>query len=250
MHRFFIANFDPTDRAIAIVDPVARQLRTVLRVTPGDRISVFDGSGGEWELEIEHVGKTDVSASLVSAIKPVPSPSKQVTLLLGLARPERIELAIQKCTELGATRFIPVTSERVQGGNTGTPSDKRLERWRRIAVEATEQSGRVTVPELTNPMPLSEAVKQVTIEQPLLCLWEESDSRSTSLQSALRKNSGSEKLAALIGPPGGLSSDEVDEITSTGADLVTMGPRILRSETAAITVMSAILLDSGDLGGA
>ena len=247
MHRFFIANFDPTDRAIAIVDPVARQLRTVLRVTPGDRISVFDGSGGEWELEIEHVGKTDVSASLVSAIKPVPLPSKQVTLLLGLARPERIELAIQKCTELGATRFIPVTSERVQGGNT---SDKRLERWRRIAVEATEQSGRVTVPELTNPMPLSEAVKQVTIEQPLLCLWEESDSRSTSLQSALRKNSGSEKLAALIGPPGGLSSDEVDEITSTGADLVTMGPRILRSETAAITVMSAILLDSGDLGGA
>jgi len=250
MHRFYIPDFDPTDRAVAISNPVARQLKTVLRATPGDRISVFDGSGGEWELEIEHVGKTEVSASLVSAIKPIRSPSKQVTLLLGLARPERIELAIQKCTELGATSFIPVMSERVQGGNTGEPSDKRLERWRRITVEASEQSGRVTVPELSDPMPLREAVKLVTEEKPLLCLWEESDSRSNSLQSALHKHSNNEKLAALIGPPGGLSSDEVEEITSAGADLVTMGPRILRSETAAITVMSAILFESGDLGGA
>lgn len=131
MHRFYIPNVDipgfdapnteatsieATQRAIKLDGPVARQLKTVLRAETGDRIGLFDGSGSEWEVEINHVSRAAVSTMLVSAVKPVPEPSVKVTMLLGLARPERIELAIQKCTELGAVRFMPVMSERVQGG--------------------------------------------------------------------------------------------------------------------------------------
>ncbi|MGY8881645.1 MAG: RsmE family RNA methyltransferase, partial [Dehalococcoidia bacterium] len=136
MHRFYVPDIDATDRSISLDGSIARQLKTVLRADTGEHIRLFDGSGSEWEVEIDHVGKNDVSTTLVSAVRPVAEPVSKVTMLLGLARPERIELAIQKCTELGAVRFVPVMSERVQGGNTGMPSDKRLERWQRIAIEA------------------------------------------------------------------------------------------------------------------
>jgi len=249
MHRFYVPDIDATDRSISLDGVVARQLKTVLRADTGDYIRVFDGSGSEWELEIDHVAKNEVSTTLVSAIKPVAEPSAKVTMLLGLARPERIELAIQKCTELGAVRFVPVLSERVQGGNTGSPSEKRLERWQRIAIEAAEQSGRATVPVVEQPTPIMDAIPDVIAEQPLLCMWEELAEDSQSLSSALKSlDADQSNLAALIGPPGGFSEEEATLIRTAGAKLVTLGARVLRSETAAITVMSAILYELGDLG--
>lgn len=250
------------NRMISLDGPTARQLKAVLRAAPGDRIRLFDGSGSEWEVEIDHVGKNEVLAKLISAAEPVPEPSVRVTVLLGLARPERIELAIQKCTELGAARFMPVMTERVQGGATGTPSANRLARWRRIAIEAAEQSGRVTVPPVDDPLPVMDAVSRQLADQPLLCLWEEQASESLPLREVLSEIKSSEpkeadtsdapgpaKLSVLIGPPGGFSEREAGAIQSAGARLVTLGPRVLRSETAAIAVMSAIVYEMGDLGG-
>ncbi len=270
MHRFYVPNIDipgfdapnteatsieATQRAIKLDGPVARQLKTVLRAETGDRIRLFDGSGSEWEVEIDHISKAAVSTMLVSAVKPVPEPSVKVTMLLGLARPERIELAIQKCTELGAVRFMPVMSERVQGGATGSPSANRLDRWQRIAIEAAEQSGRATVPTVESPLPVMDAVNQQLADRPLFCMWEEQADKSLPLSEALKAlnltgtNKGDTlELAALIGPPGGFSKREATAIRSAGADLVTLGPRVLRSETAAIAVMSAILYELGDLG--
>ena len=250
MHRFYVPDIDASDRSLILDGSIARQLRTVLRVDIGERIRLFDGSGSEWEVEVDHLGKGTVSTTLISAIQPVPEPRASVTMLLGLARPERIELAIQKCTELGAIRFVPVISERVQGGNTGAPSAKRLERWQRIAIEAAEQSGRATVPTVETPMPVLEAVKHVVELQPVLCMWEEVADESQPLSAVLRSfGSGSARLAALIGPPGGFTEEEVTAIQEVGANLVTLGARVLRSETAAVAVMSAILYELGDLGG-
>jgi 16S rRNA (uracil1498-N3)-methyltransferase len=250
MHRFYVPDIDATDRSISLDGAIARQLKTVLRAEAGEHVRLFDGSGSEWEVEIDHVGKNEVSTTLVSAIKPVAEPTAQVTMLLGLARPERIELAIQKCTELGAVRFVPVLSERVQGGNTGSPSAKRLERWQRIAIEAAEQSGRATVPTVEAPISIMDAISQVIPDQPLLCMWEELADESQSFSTALKSlDADQPKLAALIGPPGGFSEQEAASIREAGATLVTLGARVLRSETAAIAVMSAILYELGDLGG-
>ena len=272
MHRFYVpdAALPPADapgadtskRSISLDGPVARQLKTVLRAESGDRIGLFDGSGCEWEVEIDHIGRSKVSAKLISAVTPVPEPSVRITMLLGLARPERIELAIQKCTELGAAGFVTVMSERVQGGTTGTPSANRLERWQRIAIEAAEQSGRATVPAVDAPLPVQEAVNRQLADRPVLCMWEEQADKSLTLSGALRAlksrdSTGANKgdmpelaeLAVLIGPPGGFSEREATAIRGAGAELVTLGPRVLRSETAAIAVMSAILYEMGDLGG-
>jgi 16S rRNA (uracil1498-N3)-methyltransferase len=250
MHRFYVPDIDTTGRSISLDGLVARQLKTVLRAEVGERIRLFDGSGSEVEVEIDHVGKSEISTTLISGVQPVPEPSVKVTMLLGLARPERIELAIQKCTELGAVSFLPVASERVQGGNTVTPSAKRLERWQRIAIEAAEQSGRARVPNVESPIPLMDAVQQTIKDQPLLCMWEELADQSQPLSTTLKSLDGdSRRIAALIGPPGGFSQSEAIAIREAGARLVTLGPRVLRSETAAITVMSAILYEMGDLGG-
>ena len=190
-----------------------------------------------------------IAATLIAAVKPSVSPSINVTMLLGLAKPERIELAIQKCTELGATQFIPVISERVQGSKTGTPSEKRLFRWQRIAIEAAEQCGRVSVPTVQPSMLLMDAVCKVLDNQPLFCMWEEISEQTQSLKSALRNISKSQsEIAMLIGPPGGFTPNEVASMIKVGANLVTLGERVLRSETAAIAVLSATLYESGDLG--
>lgn len=153
-------------------------------------------------------------------------------------------------------------SERVQGGATGTPSANRLERWRRIAIEAAEQSGRATLPTVDAPLPVLEAVNRHLVDRPMLCMWEEQPAGSLPLSEALKSieslndrradvsNSlGFTALSALIGPPGGFSEREAKAIQGAGARLVTLGPRVLRSETAAIAVMSAILYEMGDLGG-
>ena len=250
MHRFYVPDIEATDRSISLDGAIARQLKTVLRTDTGEHIRLFNGSGSEWEVEIDHVGKNEVSTKLVFAINPAAEPITKITMLLGLARPERIELAIQKCTELGATRFVPVISERVQGGNTGTPSAKRLERWQRIAIEAAEQSGRATVPTVEAPISIMNTIAETVSAQPLLCMWEEIAHESQSLNTALKSlDKNQPELAALIGPPGGFSEQEATLIREAGATLVTLGPRVLRSETAAIAVMSAILYERGDLGG-
>ena len=250
MHRFYVHDLDPTERSIYLDGSIARQLKKVLRADVADHIRLFDGSGSEWEVEIDHVGKNEVSTTLVSAVQPAAEPASKITMMLGLAKPERVELAIQKCTEIGAVRFIPVISERVQGGNTSVPSNKRLERWQRIAIEAAEQSGRATVPIIEAPAQLMDAVQAIINEQPLLCMWEDLNDESKPLRQVLQSiDTDSQQLTALIGPPGGFSANEATSIREVGAQLVTLGSRVLRSETAAITVISAILYELGDLGG-
>ena len=186
MHRFYVHDLDPTERSIYLDGSIARQLKKVLRADVADHVRLFDGSGSEWEVEIDHVGKNEVATTLVSAVQPAAEPASKITMMLGLAKPERVELAIQKCTEIGAVRFIPVISERVQGGNTSVPSNKRLERWQRIAIEAAEQSGRATVPIIEAPAQLMDAVRAIINEQPLLCMWEELNDESKPLRQVLQ----------------------------------------------------------------
>ncbi|MDA1279688.1 MAG: 16S rRNA (uracil(1498)-N(3))-methyltransferase [Chloroflexi bacterium] len=259
MHRFYLPNIAfpaihdldnvESQLSISLDSPIIRQLKTVLRIETGDRIRLFNGSGSEWEVEIDRIGNNNIVARSIVSIEPVAEPSVRITVLLGLARAERIELAIQKCTELGAARFQPVISERVQGGNTGSPSANRLERWQRIAVEATEQCGRATVPVVEAPVPIMEAVAAEVVDRPLFCMWEAQSDLVKPLRTALQSCHDVRELAFLVGPPGGFGEQEAVAIRDAGAVLVSLGPRVLRSETAAIAVMSAILYEFDDLGG-
>ena len=205
MHRFYVPDIDTSGQVITLKGSIARQIKNVLRIEAGDRVQLFNGTGDEWEAEISRVGKNEISTTLISTIKTIPEPSTKITMILGLARPERIELAIQKCSELGAVKFIPVISERVQGGNSATPSPQRLKRWQRIAIESAELSRRAVIPLIAQPISLMEAINQTLIKQNILCMWEESSDESKSLRAALKSlKKHPDGLTALIGPPGGL----------------------------------------------
>ena len=168
MHRFYVPDIDATRQIIPLRGSIARQIRNVLRIEVGKRVRLFNGVGSEWEAEISRIGKDEISTTLISMVEAIPEPSIKITMLLGLARPERIELAIQKCSELGAVKFIQIISERVQGANSRTPSVKRLERWKRIAVESAELSGRTIIPSVGQPISLMDAVNQALITENLL----------------------------------------------------------------------------------
>ncbi|MEX0761572.1 MAG: 16S rRNA (uracil(1498)-N(3))-methyltransferase [Dehalococcoidia bacterium] len=249
MHRFFVPAEAFHEGEVTLPAPVAEQVRRVLRLGPGDEVAVFDGSGAEWTATLTSVDRSGATARLGEPRTPGVEPPVEIAILLAVVRAERFEMVLQKGTELGASRFTPVVSERVQGGDAAAVSAKRLERWRRIVTEAAEQSGRVIVPQIDEPLPLQAAIQAAVVGGPVVLLWEED--RSQGLRSALRPvvAAGPSKMALVIGPVGGLADHEVRAAEEAGAVVAGMGQRVLRTETAAIAALTATLYELGLLGG-
>jgi 16S rRNA (uracil1498-N3)-methyltransferase len=158
-----------------------------------------------------------------------------------------MEFVLQKSTELGAARFQPVLTERVQAKDSHI-TDNRLARWQKIIVEAAEQSGRAKVPGILPVCDMANAVARLAVEGPAVLLWEEEGQKN--LRTALRESLSrqSRHLALFIGPVGGLSVAEVASARSAGAITAGLGRRILRAETAPVTALSALMYEAGELG--
>ncbi len=236
---------------MTLPEHAAYQARVVLRLRPGDSVTVFDGGGCEWPAELTRVDSTSVAGELGEAVFSDVEPACEVTLLLALVRPERFEMALQKATELGAWGFQPVVSSRVQASDVRAASPSRLARWRRIAREAAEQSGRLRAPWVGEPIALQEAVLRAAGDGAVLFLWEEQEAGTPGLRSVLRRlvaQAQPGKLAVVVGPVGGFEVAEVEDAKRAGAISASMGRRILRSETAAIAALTAIMLELGELG--
>lgn len=249
MHRFFVPKSALKDGRALLPERAAEQLRRVLRAQPGVEIAVFDGSGAEWLVQLDIVSAREVSGVIRSAVTPAVEPSVAVTLCQALVRPERFEIVLQKCTELGVVEFIPVLSERVQAGDAA-PSAARLSRWSRIIEEAAEQSGRTRVPVVSEPFPLGDAVRRQAGRGPVVLLWEMQT--GPGLRQVLRGVAElglPERLSLVVGPVGGFGEAEVKDAADAGALVAGMGPRVLRTETAAIAALSATMYDFGLLGG-
>ena len=249
MHRFYI---DPTTvppfqlgSEIALPDRVLHQIRNVLRLRPGEDIRLFAGDGDEWTAQITDVGLDNdrtyhVAARLIDRLSPDVEMKTQVTMAMAMTRSQRYEVALAKCTELGAYQFIPIDSERVQRSDSKIGSN-RQSRWDRIIVEAAELSGRVHVPHIAPPQRLTPALEHLTSAcSNVIFLWEHATGPLlTDLLFSIREQSNvSPKIALVFGPVGGFSDDEADRAIASGAQLASLGPRILRTETAAIASMA------------
>ncbi len=246
-NRFYVPSLNLREGAeVELPDSVGRQLSRVLRVGPGDAVILFDGSGPEWPAEITSVQKNSILARVGSAHDPGTEASIAVTVYQALIPPDRMEYAVQKSTELGAARLTPVSTERVQAKDRSV-SARRLERWHRIAEEAAEQCGRTRVPEVTEPVTLTECFAEMAADAPLILMWE--DERGKNLREAVRQSLHADprRVAVLIGPVGGLSEAEADAARSAGAILAGAGPRILRAETAPVVALTALMYEAGEL---
>lgn len=243
MHRFLI---DPAWRDgddIRIYGDESRHLSQVLRLRPGDHIAVIDGSGEEHEAEIVTVGKTEVTAKRLTTCTPDVEPAIEITLLQGIPKSDKMDYIVQKAVELGVSRIVPVRTAFVVGKDTADMT-KRLERWNRIAREAVKQSRRTSVPEVMAPVSLEEAIRVYQGDLGVL-LYE--NERKKDLKALLKWYTMNRyhRLSLLVGPEGGISPAEAEYLALCGFQSVTLGNRILRTETASLAALAIIMYETG-----
>jgi 16S rRNA (uracil1498-N3)-methyltransferase len=244
MRRFFAppGNFSQTE--IQLSPEESRHLRDVLRLHIGSTVAVFDGEGSEFICRIETIGRRDESARLRIVEKTAPQAPESklhLTLAVALLKGEKFDLVVQKAVELGAVRIIPLITTRADVKiKDQRDAGKKLERWQRIALEAAKQSGRAVVPEIKMPTEFIEFLKQTTDKRILFA-----ERAGDKLNQSLSENEPN--LTAVVGAEGGWEDPEISAARANGFDIVTLGGRILRAETAAITVVALLQHISGDL---
>ena len=236
--RFFAppSAFNFTKRTVTLTADEARHLREVLRLKPGDEVSVFDGAGKEFRARVAQARREFAELDLDAEIEPArPESPLQLTLAVALLKGEKFDLVVQKATELGVTKIVPLMT-RYADIKLRDESDasKRVARWQRIALEAAKQSGRGIVPEVTVPNSLGSVLKD-----PCILFSEKGGHGLTQIDTDV--------ITAIIGSEGGWSDEELDEARAAGAQIVTLGGRIMRAETAAIAVTALLQHRFGDL---
>jgi 16S rRNA (uracil1498-N3)-methyltransferase len=243
MHHFFLPPSLLTAETVEFPAETARQVALVLRLAPGDRVTVLDGLGSACEVELLQVSRAGVSGRVLQKRPAGGEPRTRLTLYLALTGRDKFEWMLQKCTEVGAAAFVPVITARslVQDG---TDAGKKLERWGRIVREAAEQSRRGRVPEVRAPLRFDAALEAA--DMPLkLIPWE--GEQAVGLRQALAPWQGQADLnaAVFIGPEGGFSAAEIEAARRAGFQPVTLGERILRMETAAVVAAALMLYELG-----
>ncbi|SHI96928.1 16S rRNA (uracil1498-N3)-methyltransferase [Malonomonas rubra DSM 5091] len=238
MQRFFVEDLPGTVQSrVELPEDVLRHLRTVLRISPGTEVDLFDGRGQVARVVI----REDFSAEIISRHQ-CPEPECRLKLIQGLPKGEKLELVLQKGTELGVNHFLPTQMERSVGKLKGEREQKRLTRWRKIVQEAARQSGQPHLPQLQLEQNLLSALHAVDADLKLM-LWEESQQPlGQLLTKGLPKS-----VAVLVGPEGGISKQEAEQARSAGYQAVSLGPRILRTETAGLAIMTILQYLYGDL---
>lgn len=240
MKRLYVPN--AISGVLHLSGPRFHHLVRVLRVKAGEPLEVFDGKGMAFPAQLSDLGANAATLTLAAG-SPQPPPPR-ITLVQGLPKAEKLELVLQKGTELGAAAFAPVFSERCVIKPSGREETK-VQRWQRIVEEAARQCGRADVPPVHAPRPLVDAVRALA-GAVVLVLDEEEE--ALPLSAAVSTALPSQPLALVIGPEGGLSRAEVAALVQLGAMPVTLGRRVLRTETAALAALSVLLFLQGELG--
>jgi 16S rRNA (uracil1498-N3)-methyltransferase len=236
MRRFFCENI--TAATATITGDDAHHISRVLRMKAGDALSLCDGAGNEYDAVITSVSPDAVVCALGERHASEAESPVKVTLFQCLPKTGKMELIVQKCTELGVFAVVPVASARCVVV-PGKDYDKKRERYNRVALEAAKQSRRGMIPQV---LPLIE-LKKIDVKSFDLFLVAYEDENTVSLKQALRAANAPASIALLIGPEGGLEVGEVAQLVKAGAVSVSLGKRILRTETAGMAMLAQTLYE-------
>jgi 16S rRNA (uracil1498-N3)-methyltransferase len=238
--RVFVEQRLVSGKGVGLPEQAGLHLARVLRLDPGAPVILFDGTGGEYQGTLERDGRNWWAK--VGAHDPVERESPlAITLLQGVSRGERMDLIIQKSTELGVARIVPVLAERSVVKIDARQRARKQEHWQAIAVSACEQCGRNRVPQVVDALSLGDAIAALAPEGARCLLAADA---TGSLAKAV--TSGERTLALLIGPEGGLSDNEQKFARANGFTAYRLGPRILRTETAGLAALAALQTLAGD----
>ena len=230
----------PVGSKIVLPESAAAHLVRVLRLREGDGCVLFNGDGNDCTARIATAGKREVVVEILS-IDPVHNESPfRITLLQGIARGEKMDLILQKATELGAAAIAPVLAERTEVKLDAERTQKRMTHWRSVIVSACEQSGRAVIPRLTTPAALDDAARASTDSLKLTL-----DPSGEHTPASLPASASSATLA--IGPEGGWSPRDREILRAAGYTGLRLGPRVLRTETAGLAAIAALQSRFGDM---
>ena len=248
MPKFFTPIDHISADTLTIDSGDAAHIKKVLRLSVGDEITVCDGKGFDYAARITVLEPGAINCEILKKYPVETEPEIQVTLYQGIPKSTKMDYIIQKTTELGVTRIVPCVMERCVVKLEDTKAEaKKTARWQKIAGEAAKQSGRGIIPEVTAPMEFAEAVSQM--RQDDLCFAPYECEERETLRSVLTEKAEARSVSFMIGPEGGFDPREIELLRQAGIRTVTLGRRILRTETAGEAVLAMIMYEIGDING-
>ncbi len=245
MSRFFYANSQLINEEVTLIGDDARHLSRVLRASPGDFIELCSDAGQCRTAEVISIGKETVTCRLAE-ILPDRESAVHVTLAFASLKGEKTDFVLQKATELGVSAFIPFCSSRCVARIDKKAGDKLI-RWEKIVRSAAGQSLRSRIPKIFSPLDWTQLLREFSNYQKTAFFWEGAGERP--LAPVLKGISPGDNILLVTGPEGGFSRIEAEVAMAGGAEAVTLGPRILRAETAALASVAVALYEVGEMGG-
>jgi len=239
--RLFVSGALSNDAELVLQGEQANYLGRVLRSRVGDTVTVFNGDGGEWPACIEHISKNSVTLRLGVVVESATESPLKIHLVQGISRGERMDFVVQKATELGVSRITPVLTHHGMVKLDQKRADKRRQHWQHVAESACEQSGRTQPPRIDEPLALntwfggrdSAGTMEVVLQ-------------ATATASLVSLSAPKAGLCLLVGPEGGFSEREYEDAEIAGFQAASLGPRILRTETAALAAVAVAQSCWGD----
>lgn len=243
--RFFAPREAFSKQTVTLTGDEARHLREVLRLKTGDEVFIFDGAGKEFRCTIDSARRDETLLSQCEEVAPNrPESPLRLTLAVALLKGEKFDLVVQKATELGVTGIVPMMTRYADIRlRDASDAEKRVTRWRRIAVEAAKQSGRAVVPSIVLPVPFETVMDDSNYSSRLMF----SERNGLHLAEALKLESQPASVIAMVGSEGGWADEEISAASHAGWRILTLGGRVLRAETAAIAAMVLLQHLWGDL---
>lgn len=242
MPRFFIDISCRAGQETAVDGENGRHIVRSLRMRPGEALTLCDGRGTDYPCEIVRLEGETVYCKVLAVVACQTEPSLSVTLMQSLPKADKMELVIQKAVELGVAEVVPMLSARCVSRPDAAALKKKTERWQKIALEAAKQSGRGVIPRVKPAVDYRTAVKNAAGTGEILFFYEGGGENLLRLVKP-----GWKKVSIVIGPEGGFEDGEVEFAKAAGAKIATLGPRILRTETAPLAALAAVMLASGNM---
>lgn len=245
MPKFFVEKNDISNDTVTVSGGDAVHILKVLRLGTGDEVTLCDGCGTDYNAEILKTSKDSVVFSIKESISCEAEPKIEVTLFQGLPKQGKMDYIIEKCTELGISRIVPVAAKRsVVNVRDEKSEEKKLSRWRKIASESVKQCKRGIIPEVTEVMTFEKAVEFSKSLDLVIAPYE--NEKTCSLSSVL-KSKTPKSVGIFIGPEGGIADEEIEILEEADIKTVTLGKRILRTETAGMAALTAVMYEYGEL---
>ncbi len=250
IHRFYVPPTQIIDGNVFIRGTDVWHIIKVLRLSKGDEVIVFDGTGREYRVALGKQKRREILGTVLEEWKKDTESPLRLMLVQGLPKANKMDLIVQKATEIGVNEIIPLQTERsiwntTQKRGQGEKVHQRLERWSRIGIEAVKQSCRTAVPLIRPVLAVEEFLSQDISADLKLLLWEEE--QETTLKHALQKHrSPVQSAIVVIGPEGGFTPQEAGQFQAKGYTAVSLGERILRTETASVLMLAILQYECGD----